>query len=109
LKHLHLPVWHVVCAVPDAAEEVAGTRRENVGCLASRVRELRAGTKRKRKIMKDECAPGMLINCTSFRVAPRIWESFGTRRVMFASVIMIDCIVSASDVAERRKISEAAS
>jgi hypothetical protein len=31
LKHLlHLPVWHVVCAVLDAAEEV-DTRRENVG------------------------------------------------------------------------------
>jgi hypothetical protein len=56
-------------------------------CLASQVRELRAGTERKGKIMKDECAPGMLINCPSFRAAPRIWESLDTRRVMFASVI----------------------
>jgi hypothetical protein len=62
-----------------------------------------------RERMKDECAPGMLINCPSFRAAPRIWESLDTRRVMFASVIMTDCIVSASDVVERRKISEAAS
>jgi hypothetical protein len=56
------------------------------------------------KIMKDECAPRMLINCPSFRAAPHIWESLDTRRVMFASVIMADCIVSASDVVERRKI-----
>jgi hypothetical protein len=32
LKHLlHLPVWHVVCAALDAAEEVVDTRRESVG------------------------------------------------------------------------------
>jgi hypothetical protein len=100
----------LACSVryPGRGGKFCRHREGGCGCLASRVRELRAGTERKRKIMKDECAPCMLMNCPSFRAAPRIWESFDTRRVMFASVIMTDCVVSASDVVERRKISEAA-
>jgi hypothetical protein len=52
--------------------------------------------------MKDECVTCMLMNYQSPRTATRIWESSDTRRVMFASVIMTDCVVSASDVVERR-------
>lgn len=58
--------------------------------------------------MRNECAPCMLMNCPSFRAAPRIWESLDTKRVMLASVIMTDCVLSACDVVERRKTSEAA-
>jgi len=31
LKHLHLPVWHVVCAVLDAVEDFVNIGREDMG------------------------------------------------------------------------------
>jgi hypothetical protein len=37
-----------------------------------------------------EYIPWMLINCPSFSAAPLICESFETRRLMLASVIIID-------------------
>jgi hypothetical protein len=100
----------LACSVccPGHGGRFCRLQEEGCGCLTSRVRELRAGKERKRKIMKDECAPRVLMNCPSFRAALYIWESLDTRQVMFVSVMMTDCVVSALDVVERRKISEAA-
>ena len=50
----------------------------------------------------------MLINCPNFKAAPRICDSFMTKRLMFASVIMTDEDWSCDPDPVLRRISEAA-
>jgi hypothetical protein len=74
-----------MCAALDAAEDFVDIGRVDVGVWRRELESYGAGKERKRKILKDECAPCVLMNRPSFRSAPRIWESSDTRRVMFAS------------------------
>lgn len=89
--------------VLNAAEDFVDFGGQDVRVWLADQKEMRAG---ERETM--ECAPCMLMNCPSFSAAPRILESLDTKRVIFASVIMTDCVLSTSDVVERRKSSEAA-